>query len=101
MSLPEPLIIPWLVHIFELEDLFPHLLSVNWKMRGRIADIHPEQDHPRVIDRFEEPGRKEIEIARYIPVRRKDGGVSYADMSSSFLMLFGAQECLIEVYRDI
>jgi len=46
-----------------------------------VADIHPEQDLPWVIDRFEELARKEIEIARDIPVRRKDGSVFYADLN--------------------
>lgn len=42
-----------------------------------VADIHPEQSVPWVIDRFEALARKEIEIALDIPVRRKDGSVFY------------------------
>ena len=66
-----------------------------------VADIHPEQDLPWVIDRFEELARKEIEIARDIPVRRKDGSVFYADISCSFPMASGGRECLMAVFRDI
>ena len=66
-----------------------------------VADIHPEQDLPWVIDRFEELARKEIEIARDIPVRRKDGSVFYADISCSFPMASGGKECLMAVFRDI
>ena len=69
--------------------------------RIRIADIHPEQDLPWVIDRFEELARKEIEIARDIPVKRKDGGVFYADICSSFPMVFDGKECVTAVFRDI
>jgi PAS domain S-box-containing protein len=66
-----------------------------------VADIHPEQDLPWVIDRFEELARREIEIARDIPVRRNDGSVFYADISCSFPMVFGGKECLMAVFRDI
>jgi PAS domain S-box-containing protein len=66
-----------------------------------VADIHPEQDLPWVINRFEALARKEIEIARDIPVRRKDGSVFYADISCSFPMVSGGKECLMAVFRDI
>jgi PAS domain S-box-containing protein len=66
-----------------------------------IADIHRERDLPWVIDRFEELAKKEIEIARDIPVRRKDGSVFYADISCSFPMVSGGKEYLMAVFRDI
>ncbi len=66
-----------------------------------IADIHPEQDLPWVIDRFDELARKEIQIARNIPVRRKSGSVFYADISSSFPIVLNKKKCLMGVFRDI
>ena len=66
-----------------------------------IADIHPEQDLPWVIDRFGELARKEIQIARNIPVRRKSGSVFYADISSSFPIVLNKKKCLLGVFRDI
>jgi PAS domain S-box-containing protein len=69
--------------------------------RTGVTGIHPDKDLPWVLDRFEELARKEIEIARDIPVRKKDGEVFYADISSSFPMLVKGKECLMGVFRDI
>lgn len=66
-----------------------------------LADIHPEQNLPWVIDRFDALARKESEIARDIPIKRKDGGVFYADISASFPMVFDGKDCLVGVFRDI
>ena len=69
--------------------------------RTGVTDIHPDQDLPWVLDRFEKLARKEIEIARNIPVRKKDGEVFYADISSSFPMVVDGKDCLVGVFRDI
>lgn len=66
-----------------------------------MADIHPAEDFPWVIDRFEGLTRKEIEVARNIPVRRKDGSVFYADVGASFPMVLDDRECLLGVFRDV
>jgi PAS domain S-box-containing protein len=66
-----------------------------------LSDIHPEEDLPYVIDRFEGLARREIEIARDIPVKRKDGSVFYADISSSFPIEFHQKECVMGVFRDV
>jgi PAS domain S-box-containing protein len=65
-----------------------------------VADIHPELDLPLVVSQFEALAKGEIGIARDIPVRRKDGNVFYADISSSFPMVFNGRECLMGVFRD-
>jgi PAS domain S-box-containing protein len=66
-----------------------------------VADIHPEQELPAVIKQFEALAKGEIGIAQDVPVRRKDGSVFYADISSSFPMVFNGRECLMGVFRDI
>jgi len=69
--------------------------------RIAMKDIHPEEALSWVTERFEALGRKEIEIARDIPVRRKDGSVFYADISASLPMGYHGKECLLGVFRDI
>lgn len=66
-----------------------------------ITDIHPEQDLPCVISKFEQLARREIVIARDIPVRRKDGTVFYADITSSFSIVLNGKESVMGVFRDI
>jgi len=66
----------------------------------RIPDIHPKEDLPYVYDQFEKQLKREIMIARDIPVKRKDGSVFYADISSVTIVLSG-KFYLISIFRDI
>ena len=66
----------------------------------RVKDIHPEADLPYVIQRFEEQVRQEQALATDIPVRRKDGSVFYADISSFPITLAGKTH-LAGIFRDI
>jgi len=68
--------------------------------RLRVKDIHPEEDLPYVIQRFEEQVRQEQALATDIPVRRKDGSVFYADISSFPITLAGKTH-LAGIFRDI
>ena len=65
-----------------------------------IMDIHPEKDLPYVIDQFERQARNEIITAENIPVKRKDGSVFYAEISSSPVILHG-DPCLMGVFRNV
>ena len=65
-----------------------------------VLDIHPEQDLPYVIREFDKQTRKELIIAKDIPVHRKDGSVFYADVSSSPITLNG-KAYLMGMFRDI
>ena len=65
-----------------------------------VMDIHPEKDVPFVIEQFEKQSRREIDIARNLPVKRKDGSVFYTDVNSSPITLEGKQY-LIGVFRDV
>jgi PAS domain S-box-containing protein len=65
-----------------------------------IADIHPEKDLPRIIDKFERMQRGEFAVAENLPVKRKDGTVFYADISASPVTL-GGKSSLVGIFRDI
>lgn len=65
-----------------------------------VFDIHPEKDLPYVIDQFERQSRKEITVAKDIPVKRKDGSVFYADVNSSPITLAG-KTYLMGIFRDM
>lgn len=64
-----------------------------------VMDIHPAEDLPYVIDQFEKQARKEIAIAKDLPVVRKDGSVFYADVSAFPITLVG-KTYLVGAFRD-
>jgi len=63
-------------------------------------DIHPEKDWPYVREQFEKQARKEIELAKELPIKRKDGSVFYADVNSTPITL-GGRTYLLGIFRDI
>lgn len=65
-----------------------------------VMDIHPQQDLPQVTEQFERQARKEIQIAQGLPVKRRDGSVFYADVSSSPITL-GGRTFLLGIFRDM
>jgi PAS domain S-box-containing protein/putative nucleotidyltransferase with HDIG domain len=65
-----------------------------------IADIHPEKDLPHVLEQFEKQARRELSIARDIPVKRKDGSVFFADINS-FPVTLGGRQYLAGFFRDV
>ncbi len=65
-----------------------------------IYDIHPQEDLPVIIDKFEKLNNKTITIARDIPLKRKDGNVIYADITSSSIIIEG-RRCSAGFFRDI
>ena len=65
-----------------------------------VSDIHAKEDLPYVIDQFEKQRRKEITLAKDIPVKRRDGSVFYADINSAPVAL-GGKNYLMGVVRDI
>jgi PAS domain S-box-containing protein len=65
-----------------------------------VADIHPKQELPYVLEQFEKQARKEITLAKDIPVRRRDSSVFYADINSFPIALAGKQY-LMGIFRDI
>lgn len=65
-----------------------------------MSDIHPKEALPHVLDQFEKQLKKEIGIARDIPVKRKDGDIFYADISSSGVTI-GGKKLVLGIFRDI
>jgi PAS domain S-box-containing protein len=65
-----------------------------------VPDIHPKKDLPYVLEQFKRQTRKEIALAKYLPVKRKDGSVFYADVNTSLVTLAG-RTYLLGIFRDI
>ena len=74
--------------------------SLNEIKNLQVADIHPEEHISHIVDKFEKQVKKQITIAKNIPVRRKDGSVFYADVNSFPITLAG-KAYLMGVFRDI
>jgi diguanylate cyclase (GGDEF)-like protein/PAS domain S-box-containing protein len=65
-----------------------------------VSDIHPEPELPFVIEQFEKQARREIKLAKDIPMKRKDGSVFYADINSFPITLAG-KIYIVGFFRDI
>ena len=65
-----------------------------------VDDIHPREDLAGVARQFEKQSRGELLVAEHIPMRRKDGSVFYADVTSVPLRLHG-RSLLVGQFRDI
>src|SRR4030042_6569043 len=65
-----------------------------------LEEIHPEEDLPYVMDQFEKQRRKEISIARDIPLKKKDGNVIYVDINSVPITL-DEKTYMLGMFRDI
>ena len=65
-----------------------------------IFDIHPKDEMPEILKQFERQLRKEITLAKDIPIKRKDGSIFYADINSTPIKLAG-KDYLLGIFRDI
>jgi|GEM_PF-717155 len=65
-----------------------------------LQEIHPEKALPYVVEQFEKQTRHEIELAKNIPVKRKDGSVFYADINS-FPVTIDGKQYITGIFRDI
>ena len=65
-----------------------------------VMEIHPKEDLPYILDQFEKQSKGEIKVAEALPVKRKDGSVFYADISSGLVVLAG-KRYLTGIFRDI
>jgi len=64
-----------------------------------LMDIHPVEEVPQIIEKFEMQTREEATLILDIPVKRKDGSVFYADVNSS-PVVFGGKTYLMGMFRD-
>lgn len=74
--------------------------SVEEIKRLSVADIHPAGSLDHVRLQFEKQARGEISLAPDIPLKRRDGSVFFADVSSAPLDLEGRLH-LLGIFRDI
>lgn len=65
----------------------------------KVHDIHPREHLAAVLDQFERMESGEVSIAYDIPLRKKNGGVLYADISCSQLSISG-KRYLMGIFRD-
>ncbi len=65
-----------------------------------VADIHPKESLPYILEQFEKQLRGGITGTKDIPVRRKDGSVFYADINASSITL-DKKTYLMGMFRDI
>ncbi len=65
-----------------------------------LKDIHPEEDLPHALEQFEKQSRGEMNLAKNIPMKRKDGTLFYADINASPTTL-GGERYLLGSYRDV
>ncbi|MCX9014552.1 MAG: PAS domain S-box protein [Candidatus Methanoperedens sp.] len=65
-----------------------------------ISDLHLEKDLPYVLEQFEKQARGETDVAKDIPVKRKDGSIFYADIKSGPVII-GGRTYLTGIFRDI
>ena len=65
-----------------------------------LSDIHPQQDLPWIVKDFERHVRRETSWSEYIPVKRKDGSIFYAFISSSPLTV-GNRTYLSCIFKDV
>jgi PAS domain S-box-containing protein len=65
-----------------------------------VSDIHPKEHLSYVMKDFERQARREITLAENLPVKRKDGSVFYADISSFPIVLAG-KTYLAGIFRDV
>ncbi len=69
-------------------------------VRLSIADIHPREDLPFVMDQSEKLINRQIDLARSIPVVRKDKTMFFADISASRISL-DKKDYALAVFRDV
>ena len=65
-----------------------------------VMDIHPAEELPAVLEKFQAQAAGRIRINEDAPVLRKDGTVVYADITGETIIYHG-RPCLIKFFRDI
>lgn len=69
-------------------------------LRLRVDDIHPAEHLPAVLRGFSEQAARDRDQVAGLPMRRKDGRVFFADLSTARLEIEG-RPCLVGVFHDV
>lgn len=64
-----------------------------------VLDLHLDKDLPYVLHEFERQAKGEITLSRDLPVKKKDGTIFYADISSTTITLAGTKY-LMDFFHD-
>ncbi len=98
------------IHLVDMKDkrffdgnkAFCQMLGISREELNdtRVTDIHPAESLPYVMEQFEKAVKKEIAVAKDIPVKRKDGTVFYVDVSAAPTTYRG-KKYLVGIFRDI
>ena len=65
-----------------------------------VSDIHPEKDLPYILGEFEKHVKREISQSEDMPVKRKDGSIFFASISS-YLVTIANKTYLSCIFRDV
>jgi PAS domain S-box-containing protein len=65
-----------------------------------VMSIHPEKDLPYVLEQFDKMARREMLLAKNIPVKRRDGSIFYADINS-FPVTIAGKKYMAGIFRDV
>ncbi len=65
-----------------------------------VSDLHPTDALPSVLAQFERQARGEIAVAMDIPVKRKDGSLFFADISTATAVI-GDKRRMVGVFHDV
>ncbi len=68
--------------------------------RLSIKDFHLKEDLPYVLEQFEQLRRRKLNVARDIPVKRKDGSVFFVDING-FDVFYSGRPHMVGFFRDI
>lgn len=74
--------------------------SVEELRKLTVADVHPAENLAHVMDQFFKQLKGEMDIAKGLPIKRKDGSVFYADVNTSNVMIDG-KSYRLGVFRDV
>ena len=65
-----------------------------------VADIHPAESLPEVLERFEDMRQRRLKCTRNLPCLRKNGTVVYVDIAVSYLRC-RVRPLLLGFFRDV
>ncbi|MCC5810007.1 MAG: PAS domain S-box protein, partial [Ectothiorhodospiraceae bacterium] len=68
--------------------------------RLSVSDIHPKDSLPWVLEQVRALAEGSLQVARDVPVLRRDGSVFYADINASRVSLNG-RSLLLGTFRDV
>ena len=69
-------------------------------LKLNVEDIHPKKDLPYVLDQFKRQAKKQINLAKDIPVLKKDNSIIYCDVNSAPIKIRN-KKLLLGFFRDI